>query len=125
MLFPVVPFLLAYLFPESMQFTNIIKPAAQIVSLIPQIVESARSRTTRGISMLSQHLNAVGGIFGIVMCIITPPVSMTTYIIYLNSLIQSLAIYFLAFFFGELSPASAIEESKVYEVILTEDEDED
>lgn len=100
-MFPILPLLFGNLFPETLNITNIIKPSAQLISILPQIYESFRNQSVSGVSMLSQHLNAIGGILGMVMCYIIPPITKTTYIIYINSIIQSFSIYTLAYYFNE------------------------
>ena len=102
MLFPLIPFIFGILFPETLTYTNVIKPLAQILSLLPQLYESFCNKSTNGVSMLSQHLNLIGGFLGIFMCFIIPPATTTTYIIYINSIIQAFSIYLLAVFFGEI-----------------------
>lgn len=101
LLFPLIPIFMAILWPQSIPFTNNIKPISQIASHIPQLKECLRLRTTLGISILTQHLNFIGGVLGIWMCIIIPPVHLTTYIIYSNSIFQALSIYVLVFYFGD------------------------
>jgi len=65
LLFPLVPATLGIAWPESMTVTNGIKPLAQILSHLPQLLECARLRTTQGVSLASQHLNFVGGLTGV------------------------------------------------------------
>lgn len=59
--FPLVPFVLARLFPASVPFTMAVKPLSQIVSHFPQMWVCYKLRTTSGVSMLTHHLNIVGG----------------------------------------------------------------
>lgn len=123
MLFPFIPILLGLFVPVSFIITNLIKPAAQILSLLPQLIEITQNKSIGGVSMLSQHLNALGSIFGLVMCLAIPPISIMTYIIYINSLIQAISVYALAFYYGELFGSETMKKrERVYEVTLTEDD---
>jgi hypothetical protein len=100
-LFPIIPLLLAILYPASITYTNSIKPIGQIMSHIPQVVECLRLRTTLGISMSSQHLNFLGGACGLLMCFIIPPIYSTTYLIYFNSVFQAVSTYAIAAYYRE------------------------
>ena len=46
-------------------FTSSVKPMSQIVSHFPQMYVCYKLRTTGGVSMLTHHLNIVGGVCGI------------------------------------------------------------
>eukprot|EP01120_Amphizonella_sp_Union-15-10_P012288 TRINITY_DN5432_c0_g2_i1.p1 TRINITY_DN5432_c0_g2~~TRINITY_DN5432_c0_g2_i1.p1 ORF type:complete len:236 (-),score=21.80 TRINITY_DN5432_c0_g2_i1:78-785(-) len=99
--FPLVPLLLGLFYPITMTGTNSMKPITQVLSHIPQLVECVKLKTTRGVSLPTQHLNFLGGIAGLYMCFVIPPVATTTYLIYLNSIFQALSIYFLAHYYSE------------------------
>lgn len=99
--FPLLPLSMAILWPSTIVYTNSIKPIGQIMSHIPQIIECVRLRTTLGISMSSQHLNFIGGACGLLMCFIIPPIYITTYIIYFNSVFQAVSIYGIAAYYRE------------------------
>jgi uncharacterized protein with PQ loop repeat len=64
-LFPVVPYLMAEWLPFTIMITSYIKPFSQVLSHIPQLLECHRLKTCAGVSLLSQHLNFVGGLMGV------------------------------------------------------------
>jgi hypothetical protein len=103
LLFPVVPLVMGLSFPQTITITNGIKPLTQILSHLPQLMECARLRTTSGVSLLSQHLNALGGFMGLYMLSIHPPINATTYLLYINSCFQALSVYALAMAYGEFN----------------------
>ena len=75
LIFPLIPLFLGRLFPFTIAFTNSIKPGAQIMSHIPQLLLCWNLKTTQGVSLDTQHLNMVGGVCGLIMCfLITPKV---------------------------------------------------
>eukprot|EP00026_Physarum_polycephalum_P017702 Phypoly_transcript_19011.p1 GENE.Phypoly_transcript_19011~~Phypoly_transcript_19011.p1 ORF type:complete len:228 (+),score=6.77 Phypoly_transcript_19011:96-686(+) len=99
LLFPTIPYLIGKFFPETIPFTNTIKPITQILSHLPQLKVCYDLKTTNGVSMLSQHFNIIGGLLGVYMCYIIPPVSQMTYLIYANSIFQALSLYTLALYY--------------------------
>jgi len=99
LLFPAIPYLIGKFFPESLPFTNTIKPITQILSHLPQLKVCYDIKTTSGVSMLSQHFNIIGGILGVYMCFVIPPVSAMTYLIYFNSIFQAVSLYALAIYY--------------------------
>ena len=68
------------------------KPAAQVASHVPLLLEVYRSGP-QGVSLATQHLNVVGALLGFVMLWVLPPVSSAVWLIYLNSLLQALTMY--------------------------------
>lgn len=88
LLMPVVPYLLWRWVPSSVVVTNYFKPVSQVLSHVPQLLECARLRSTKGVSLLSQHLNLVGGVVGIYMNVVIPPRSVTAWLLYVNSIGQ-------------------------------------
>jgi uncharacterized protein with PQ loop repeat len=94
--FPLIPYTLGQLFPASVIYTMSIKPLSQIVSHFPQMWVCYKLRTTGGVSMLTHHLNIVGGICGLVMCSYIPPKGKMTLVMYANSLFQAITIYAMA-----------------------------
>jgi len=96
LLFPVVPILLGIFLPGTIFVTNSVKPLTQILSHLPQLRMCYDLKTTSGVSLTSQHLNLVGGCAGLYMCVIIPPVYWTTYLIYVNSLLQAISLYMMA-----------------------------
>jgi len=99
LLFPAIPFLIGKNWPETLVFTNTIKPITQILSHVPQLKVCYDLQTTSGVSITSQHLNLVGGLLGMYMCYIIPPVSTMTYLIYVNSIFQALSLYAMALYY--------------------------
>jgi len=99
LLFPLVPVVLFTVLPFSVHYTNTIKPITQILSHLPQLEECYRQSSTSGVSKLSQHLNFTGGLLGLYMCWILPPVSPMTYLIYFNSVLQALSLYAFVVYF--------------------------
>jgi uncharacterized protein with PQ loop repeat len=97
--FPILPIFMGFYFPETMYFTNSIKPFTQVISHLPQLKVCWQLKTTNGVSLTSQHLNFVGGIAGLYMCLVLPPVHSTTYLIYVNSILQALSLYALAVYY--------------------------
>lgn len=73
-----------------------IKPVSQLLSHIPQLYECYKLKTTKGVSLTSQHLNTLCGTFGLFMCHYIPPKTGWTYVLYINSLFQALTIYLCA-----------------------------
>eukprot|EP01104_Vermistella_antarctica_P016681 TRINITY_DN5735_c0_g1_i1.p1 TRINITY_DN5735_c0_g1~~TRINITY_DN5735_c0_g1_i1.p1 ORF type:complete len:283 (+),score=33.86 TRINITY_DN5735_c0_g1_i1:166-1014(+) len=96
---PAVPYLLWWYFPSSVEFTNMLKPAAQVASHVPQVATCWRNKSTSGLAMNTQHLNFIGGVAGMYMCYVIPPISWTTYAVYVNSCLQALSLYGLYFYF--------------------------
>ena len=45
--------------------TNSFKPIAQVLSHLPQLAECIKLKTTMGCSLMSQHINFVGGLLGL------------------------------------------------------------
>eukprot|EP01114_Cavostelium_apophysatum_P015047 TRINITY_DN4027_c0_g1_i3.p1 TRINITY_DN4027_c0_g1~~TRINITY_DN4027_c0_g1_i3.p1 ORF type:complete len:247 (-),score=42.78 TRINITY_DN4027_c0_g1_i3:227-967(-) len=99
LMFPAVPAVLAAIAPSTMKLTNSVKPITQVLSHLPQLRVCYELKTTNGVSLTSQHLNMIGGICGLYMCWIVPPVSWSTYIIYFNSILQAGSLYAMAFYY--------------------------
>jgi uncharacterized protein with PQ loop repeat len=97
--FPIVPYLMGYLFPATIPFTTSIKPMTQIFSHMPQLYETYTRKSSEGVSLLTQHLNLMGGLAGVLMYHIIPPKSFFTYMVYVTSLLQALSLYALAVYF--------------------------
>jgi len=113
LLFPLIPYVIGLYYPQTLAFTNMVKPITQILSHIPQLKVCTDLKTTSGVSMMSQHFNLVGGIFGLFMCIVIPPVSMLVYFIYGNSVLQAVSIYALALYYDH-NPIDKKKESITY-----------
>eukprot|EP01080_Neovahlkampfia_damariscottae_P003964 gene3964-7220_t len=97
--FPLFALFLGQYLPATMFFTNSIKPIAQIFSHLPQLYVTYEKKSTVGVSMMSQHLNLIGGFLGLYMCYEIPPKSITTYMIYLFSLFQAVSLYAFAIYY--------------------------
>eukprot|EP01084_Bolivina_argentea_P230601 389039_1 len=96
LLFPIVPFIWGITLPATISITNLIKPGAQIFSHIPQLWVCYQLKTAQGVSLKTQHLNMIGGLAGIIMCIIITPKSKMTYFLYINSMFQAISLYCVA-----------------------------
>eukprot|EP00727_Mastigamoeba_balamuthi_P004316 m51a1_g13882 hypothetical protein (234) ;mRNA; r:653240-654492 len=98
-LFPLVPLALGYSWPQSMEYTSVIKPITQLVSHLPQLYECWKLKTTKGCSMFTQHLNLVGGVCGIYLCLVVTPKTNWTYVLYANTIFQATSLYLLAYLY--------------------------
>ena len=101
LLFPLFPALLSSFVKSSIEFTNYINPISQILCYIPFVYECLKSETTKGISLLSQHINFLGSILGIMMCTITCQCSTVGWTFHIVSMFQSIIIYLLAIDYDE------------------------
>eukprot|EP01027_Heterolobosea_sp_BB2_P016789 GEZU01023853.1.p1 GENE.GEZU01023853.1~~GEZU01023853.1.p1 ORF type:complete len:263 (-),score=37.60 GEZU01023853.1:253-1041(-) len=132
LLFPLVPFTLGATYPQTMAYTNLIKPLTQVLSHAPQLRLCMTHRSTHGVSFLSQHLNLIGGLAGLIMCFIVQPKSHITYMVYAFSCLQALSLYALALYYKELPNLYAeipfmnrTSRSKLAHELRGEDKDED
>lgn len=75
------------------------KPLSQVLSHLPQLYVTYERKSTQGVSLLSQHLNLIGGFLGLYQIYVIPPVSKSTYLVYLNSIFQATSIYAFAIYF--------------------------
>ncbi|KAF2070928.1 hypothetical protein CYY_007752 [Polysphondylium violaceum] len=98
-MFPIIPYLIGYRYPQTMYFTNSIKPITQVLSHLPQVILCYRSKSTLGVSLPSQYLNLFGGVAGVLMCIGIPPVSRITYFIYAFSVVQAISLFLIYFYY--------------------------
>ena len=98
---PIIPYILIFIYPDSYHYTDLIKPTCQILSHIPQMLQCMKLNSTLGISMLGQHLNFLGMIFGCIMCYLQKVKSFKIWVLYLNSGFQSVSLYFLAIYYNE------------------------
>lgn len=105
---PIVPLFLSSQFPETIPATSLVKPLAQVFSHIPQLVVCYKQKTTGGVSLMTHHLNCVGGFSGLLMCILHPPAQNSTYFLYVNSIMQAVTIYAFAIYYGELTLADVL-----------------
>ena len=71
----------------------------QILSHLPQLYETYTRRSSEGVSLITQHLNLLGGLAGVYMYSIIPPKSLSTYLVYFTSLLQAVSLYALAVYF--------------------------
>ena len=101
LLIPIIPFIINFLFPEIISITNWLNPISQIICYIPYIFSCLKVASTNGISLLGQHINFLGGIFGFLMCSINCNCSQMTWLFYCISLIQSLSIFLLSLSYNE------------------------
>jgi len=127
LLFPIIPFLLGLSMPWTIGrlsplpgscwfalvvYTNSIKPIGQILSHLPQLYVCYKLRSTSGVSMLTQHLNLIGGITGVssipwfwlfwlswVVTLLIKIKTIASFLIYFFSTLQALSLYALAWKF--------------------------
>eukprot|EP01094_Clydonella_sp_ATCC50884_P023950 TRINITY_DN5882_c0_g1_i3.p1 TRINITY_DN5882_c0_g1~~TRINITY_DN5882_c0_g1_i3.p1 ORF type:complete len:242 (+),score=61.98 TRINITY_DN5882_c0_g1_i3:326-1051(+) len=104
---PFLPAIAAFYAPASLPYTSSVKPACQLLSHVPQLLEVVRCRTAAGTSMATQHLNFVGGMAGLIMCYLVPPVSIMTTLMYVNSCMQAITLYYAAIYFDVLRIGSS------------------
>ena len=101
-LIPVIPFLICKFLPFLIPYTDLIKPITQFVGHIPQLIICIKRGSTKGISIIGEHLHYVGSVFGFLMLLMTRNFSISRWILYGNTLLQALSIYIVASFYGEL-----------------------
>jgi hypothetical protein len=123
-MFPIIPYWLGVNFPETLRafclilslcvefgfaaLTNSIKPVAQVLSHFPQLWLCVNMKSISGVSMLTQHLNVLGGVSGLMSNVVfffyfgaqsysvtsvIRPKTYATYLIYLNSCFQAISLY--------------------------------
>eukprot|EP00163_Fabomonas_tropica_P029908 TRINITY_DN6588_c0_g1_i2.p1 TRINITY_DN6588_c0_g1~~TRINITY_DN6588_c0_g1_i2.p1 ORF type:complete len:181 (+),score=28.28 TRINITY_DN6588_c0_g1_i2:101-643(+) len=98
--FLIGPLLLGTFIPSSMALSNTIKPFTQIASHVTQLAVCIQNKSTKGVSLNSQHFNFIGAILGVFMCCVIPPKANTTWFLYVNSLFQASSFYAVALFYG-------------------------
>eukprot|EP00760_Papus_ankaliazontas_P012536 PhM_4_TR15350/c0_g1_i1/m.42809 len=103
---PFASFLISSSFPATMQYTTVLKPITQVLSHIPLLHLCYKERSVRGVSMPSMHLNACGGISGMIMCCLVATKSRWTFAVYLNSFLQAVTVYVAWWLFGDRELAS-------------------
>ena len=99
LLFPLIPWVCLNYFVFLVELSMIIKPVTQITSLVPQLVTCWKQRSASGVSMHSMHCSFVGGMAGLWMCGILEHTSPLVYIVYGNSVLQSVSMYVLCWKF--------------------------
>merc|ERR1719273_440567 len=107
-----VPYTLGIFAPITIPLTNSIKPGAQIFSHIAQLYECYHIQTAKGVSLQTQHLNMVGGVSGMIMCLLIPPKSVMTYFLYINSMFQAVSLYAMAIHYDSYSFCGQMVKSK-------------
>ena len=110
--FPIIPYLFGVILPFTIPLTNSIKPGAQIFSHIPQLWVCYQLKTAQGVSLKTQHLNMIGGIAGMIMCIIIEPKSTMTYFLYINSMFQAISLYIFAIIYDNYAFCFTVPKSK-------------
>ncbi|KAJ4459482.1 putative transmembrane protein [Paratrimastix pyriformis] len=131
LLSPLIPYVCGTLLPASIPFTYGIKPATQIASHLPQLLLCFRTHSTQGISRLSQHLNLIGGIAGLVSLWLTPRlVSRISYLTYFNSVMQAVTLYYLFWRYPGHGPGggrylAAVKAASVLREVRPEKEDDE
>ena len=99
---PIIPYFINIAFPSLVTLTDSIKPITQILSLGAQVVKCVKLKTTFGISIFGQHMNVLGAFLGFIMCIVIGPMPLSTWLIYINSLLQGISFYVLALMYHEM-----------------------
>ncbi|OHS99149.1 PQ loop repeat family protein [Tritrichomonas foetus] len=102
LIMPFVIFYISFSFPHTIVFTQWIMPSVSLISYIPLVAACFQSGTTYGISVFSQHLNLLGSIFGILMCLVGQMCSNSGLSFYLIGVSQALIVYTAAAYFGEM-----------------------
>ena len=88
-------------YPKSVNITQWIIPFGQIICYIPIVLECIKVGSTRGVSLLSMHLNFIGGQFGVFMCSVNGECSTIGWLYYIISVLQYIAVYLIAFGYSE------------------------
>ena len=101
-LFPIIPYLICIFFPSFIPYTDLIKPITQFVGHIPQLISCIKIGSTKGISILGEHLHYFGSILGFLMLLMTRNFNISKWVLYGNTFIQALSVYIVASCFGEL-----------------------
>jgi uncharacterized protein with PQ loop repeat len=101
-LLPLFPFLICIQVPNLVPLTDLVKPVCQIASHIPQLRQCLKLRSTAGVSLLGQHLNFAGCVFGCGMCALLNEQSVKTWLIYINSGVQAVTLYAVAVWYREM-----------------------
>ena len=99
---PMIPYFINIAVPSLVPITDSIKPITQVLSLVAQVVKCIKLKTTVGVSIFGQHLNVIGAFLGFIMCILIGPMPLSTWLIYINSLIQGTTLYVLAMCYHEM-----------------------
>lgn len=100
-LMPVPAFFTTKFYPDTIKITKWFNAATQVGCYIPYVLLCIKTKTTRGVSMFGQHLNFVGSIFGMLMCMITCDCDAIAWLFYIIGLFQSMAVFMVAIKFGE------------------------
>ena len=101
LLFPVFPALLSSFVKSSIPITDFINPLSQILCYIPFIYKCTQKHTTKGVSLLGQHINFLASALGMTMCTITCQCTSVGWLFHVISMCQSLIIYLLALEYDE------------------------
>mmetsp|Transcript_16846 Transcript_16846/g.27865 ORF Transcript_16846/g.27865 Transcript_16846/m.27865 type:complete len:296 (+) Transcript_16846:136-1023(+) len=97
--FPLLPYLMAQLFPLSVPYTSAIKPLLMFLSHFPQLYLCHQMRSTSGVSMTAMHINLVSGIAGAYMFAFVPPKNAAVWGVYLAAIFQAITIYIQHFLY--------------------------
>jgi len=100
--FPLVPYVLVTLYPETQALTNSIKPLTQIGSHLTQMRVFYQRKTCDGVSLDSQHINLLGAALGYFMCLILTPKNTSTWFLYYNSFFQASTFYAAVLYYDGL-----------------------
>lgn len=97
--FVMVPYLLGSLFPSTIPLTNLIKPSTQIFSHLAQLLLFYQRKTVKGYALDGQHFNFLGAACGSYMCLVIPPKSSSTWMLYINSFLQAFSVYLFVLYY--------------------------
>jgi hypothetical protein len=98
---PALGFLTLHFFPTLRTPASLVNPATQIICYVPLVVTMIRSGTSVGVSLFGQHLNLCGSLWGFAMCGIMRACSAIDWLFYAISVVQALAVFVTALYFGE------------------------
>jgi hypothetical protein len=89
------------LLPAARAAAPLVNPATQIICYVPLVAAMLRAGTSHGVSLLGQHLNLCGGLWGFAMCGLLRACAPADWVFYALSVAQALAVFATALAFGE------------------------
>lgn len=122
LMIPIPIYCIATMRPESWVYTRWVNPCTQILCYVPYVLTLVKAGTTKGISMLGQHLNFIGGICGLLMCSVGTRCDPLGWCFYLISLMQATVVFCVAIKFEEFRIFDQTKAPKEDEMELNETE---
>lgn len=114
-------FFISYTWPSTITLTQWILPSFSLISYIPFLYTCYTAGTTLGISVFAQHLNFLGSILGLLMCLLAHTCTFVNWCFYLIGVIQASMVYIVAIHFHEMRFFDSVhQESKDPEVFDTD-----